>query len=126
MKKASIKFIAIVLSLLMLLCFVACQQDVEKPSDNLGPKSKATTFYMPNGWASKVETPLWTTKDEGTVDTSKINLVLEGDGKTNVTNVTPELKAALAAAVADPDYFKDALGLYKDSEGYICQLEGGS
>lgn len=23
---------------------------------------------------------------------------------------------------ANPDYFKDALGLYKDTEGYICQL----
>lgn len=108
MKKTGIRFFAVVLSLLMLLCIVSCKQDVEKPVDNLGPKSKATTFYMPNGWATKVTaTPIWTTKDEGTVDTSKINLVLEGDGQTNVTNVTPELKAALAAAVADPDYFKD-------------------
>ena len=108
MKKTGIRLFAVVLSLLMLLCIVACQQDVEKPVDNLSPKSKATTFYMPNGWAKTVTTtPLWTSKDEGTVDTSKINLVLEGDGKTNVTNVTPELKAALAAAVADLDYFKD-------------------
>ena len=35
--------------------------------------------------------------------------------------------AAVEAFLQDnPDYFKDALGLYKDSEGYICQLEGGS
>jgi len=38
---------------------------------------------------------------------------------------------SIGEAVSDflqdnPDYFKDALGLYKDSEGYICQLEGGS
>lgn len=26
----------------------------------------------------------------------------------------------------NPDYFLDALGLYKDADGYICQLEGGS
>ena len=34
---------------------------------------------------------------------------------------------SIGAAVTDflaenPDYFKDALGLYKDDEGYICQL----
>lgn len=27
----------------------------------------------------------------------------------------------------NPDYFLDSLGLYKDNEGYICQLvEGGN
>ena len=39
---------------------------------------------------------------------------------------------SIGAAVSDflqenPDYFLDALGLYKDNEGYICQLvEGGN
>lgn len=39
---------------------------------------------------------------------------------------------SIGAAVEDfleenPDYFKDALGLYKDNDGYICQLaEGGN
>lgn len=35
--------------------------------------------------------------------------------------------AAVEAFLEDnPDYFKDALGLYKDNDGYICQLEGGN
>ena len=40
--------------------------------------------------------------------------------------------ASIGAAVTDflqsnPDYFLDALGLYKDNDGYICKLaEGGN
>ena len=64
-----------------------------------------TEYYMPAGWASTVTTPMWTTKDEGTVTVPAA--VLQGDGKSLVTNVTPELEAALAQAVADPNYFKD-------------------
>ena len=110
MKKNTFRFLFVLLAFLMLFCFIACKNDVEEQptSGNLLPKSAATTFYMPKGWAAKVTTPVWTTKDEGTVDTSNVKLVLEGDMKTNVTNVTPELKAALAAALADPDYFKPA------------------
>lgn len=39
---------------------------------------------------------------------------------------------SIGAAVTDflqdnPDYFLDSLGLYKDHEGYICQMaEGGN
>lgn len=36
--------------------------------------------------------------------------------------------AAVSAFLQDnPDYFQDALGLYRDDQGYICQLvEGGN
>jgi hypothetical protein len=36
--------------------------------------------------------------------------------------------AAVTAFLQDnPEYFTDLLGLYKDSEGYICQMaEGGN
>ena len=50
--------------------------------------------------------------------------------------LTSQIKAlsaeSIGAAVTqflqdNPDYFLDTLGLYKDTEGYICQLtEGGS
>ncbi len=66
-----------------------------------------TKYFMPAGWSKNITTPVWTSKDEGTVDTSDVKLVLEGDAKTEVSNVTPELEAALAAAIADSDYFKD-------------------
>ena len=111
MRKNTFRFLFVLLAIMMLFCFVACNNEVEEQQpvpENTGAKDASTAFYMPNGWAAKVKTPVWTTKDEGTVDTSKINLVLEGDMKTEVTNVTPELKAALAAALADPDYFKPA------------------
>ena len=65
-----------------------------------------TEYYMPAGWASTVTTPMWTTKDEGTVTVPAA--VLQGDGKSLVTNVTPELEAALTQALSTPDYFKDA------------------
>lgn len=66
-----------------------------------------TKYYMPAGWSKTVTTPVWNTIDEGTVDTSAVKLVLEGDAKSEVTNVTPELEAALAEALKDPDYFQD-------------------
>ena len=34
--------------------------------------------------------------------------------------------AVSAFLLENPDYFQDALGLYKDNDGYICQLEGGN
>lgn len=64
-----------------------------------------TEYYMPAGWSSKVTTPMWTTKDEGTVTVP--DAILQGDFKTEVTNVTKGLEDALTAALADPDYFKD-------------------
>ena len=65
-----------------------------------------TEYYMPAGWASTITTPvIWTSKDPGTVTVP--DAVLQGDFKTKVTNVTPELEQALADAIADPDYFKD-------------------
>ena len=66
-----------------------------------------TEYYMPAGWASTVTTPIiWTSKATGTVDVPAA--VLQGDGKSLVTNVTPELEAALAEAIATEDYFKPA------------------
>ena len=64
-----------------------------------------TKYYMPAGWAGTVETPTWTSKDADTVTVP--DAVLEGDFTKEVTNVTDGLKEALAAAVADPNYFKD-------------------
>ena len=83
-----------------------------KSNLTLYAKWNTTKFYMPNGWAKllaskSLSTPVWTTKDSGIVDTSAIDLVLEGDMKTEVTNVTPELEAALTEALKDPNYFKD-------------------
>ena len=105
MKKKSFKLLATLLAMLMLFSIVACKNEVQpepawEPDANVSIK-----YYMPNGWASKVTTPMWTTKDEGTVAVP--DAILEGDGNTTVTNVTPELKAALAQALATPDYFKD-------------------
>ena len=62
-----------------------------------------TEYYMPAGWTQTI--PEWSEPDAGTVTVP--DAVLAGDFKTKVTNVTPELKAALAEAIADPDYFKD-------------------
>ena len=113
MKDLSFRILSVLLSLIMLFCIVACNEQaqvtpVPTPTPEPEPEVELTTkYYMPNGWASKYTTPVWTTKDENTVDTSNISLVLGGDGKTEVTNVTPELKAALAEALATPDYFKD-------------------
>ena len=64
-----------------------------------------TEFYMTKGWSDLVTTPMWGEPDADTVTVPAA--VLQGDMKTEVTNVTPELKAALAQAIANPDYFKD-------------------
>ena len=64
-----------------------------------------TRYFMAKGWKETVTTPMWTSKDAGTVEVP--DAVLEGDAVSEITNVTPELKAALAEALADPDYFKD-------------------
>ena len=108
MRKHALKVLSVLVLFLMMFCIISCNNGVEEPdSGKTGAKSAETAFYMPKGWVARVQTPVWTTKDEGTVDTSKVNLVLEGDMKTEVSNVTPELKEALAKALADPDYFKD-------------------
>ena len=62
-----------------------------------------TDYYMPAGWKQTI--PAWSAPAAGTVTVP--DAVLAGDFKTEVTNVTPELKTALAQAIADPDYFKD-------------------
>ena len=106
MKKESFRILSVILALLMLFSIVACKNEAQQPEPSGSTDADARIkYYMPNGWASKVETPMWTTKDEGTVTVP--NAVLQGDGQTSVTNVTPELKAALAQALADPNYFKD-------------------
>ena len=48
-------------------------------------------------------------------------------GKIDALNAESIGAAVTAFFGENPDYFLDALGLYKDSEGYICQLaEGGN
>ena len=106
MKKTALRILSVLLAMLMVLSIVACNGGDTPPAPTPDPPKEYTTkYYMPNGWASKVETPVWTTKDKGTVTVP--DAILEGDMEHEVTNVTPELKAALAEALADPDYFKD-------------------
>ncbi len=62
-----------------------------------------TKYYMPAGWEQTI--PAWSEPDAETVAVPAS--VLKGDMTKEVTNVTPELKAALAEAVVDPTYFKD-------------------
>lgn len=62
-----------------------------------------TEYYMPAGWKQTI--PEWSAPYDGTV--SVPDAVLAGDFNTAVTNVTPDLKAALEEAKADPDYFQD-------------------
>ncbi|MCR5442315.1 MAG: alkaline phosphatase [Sphaerochaetaceae bacterium] len=62
-----------------------------------------TEYYMPAGWEQTI--PAWSEPDAETVSVPAS--VLKGDMTKEVTNVTPELKAALAEAVADPTYFKN-------------------
>ena len=64
-----------------------------------------TEFYMTKGWSELVTTPMWGEPDANTVQVP--NAVLQGDAKTVVTNVTPDLEKALADAIADENYFKD-------------------
>ena len=63
-----------------------------------------TDYYMPAGWNQII--PAWSEPDADTVTVP--DAILAGDFETEVTNVTPELEAALTAAVADPDYFTEA------------------
>lgn len=110
MKKISFRILSVLLALLMMFSIVACNQESAQPSPEPTPvepekPALTTKYYMPAGWSTKVTTPMWTTKDEGTVTVP--DAVLEGDFQTEVTNVTPELKEALATALATPDYFKD-------------------
>lgn len=62
-----------------------------------------TDYYMAAGWKQTI--PAWSAPDADTVTVP--DAVLQGDFETEVTNVTPELKQALATAIADPNYFKD-------------------
>ena len=112
MKKISIRLLSVLLALLMVFSIVACTEEAQPtpeptPTPEPEPEKVITTkYYMPAGWASKVENPIiWTSKDTGTVTVP--DAVLQGDFETEVTNVTPELKQALATAIATPDYFKD-------------------
>lgn len=113
MKKISLLMLSILMAFLMLFSVVACNEGgnvtpepTPTPTPDPEPEDGLTTkFYMTAGWKEKVETPMWGEPDAGTVVVP--DAILEGDGKTEVTNVTPELKAALAQAIADPDYFKD-------------------
>lgn len=110
MKKISFRILSVLLALLMMFSIVACNQESAQPAPEPTPvepdkPALTTKYYMPAGWSTKVTTPMWTTKDEGTVTVP--DLVLEGDFETEVTNVTDGLKEALATAIATPDYFKD-------------------
>lgn len=106
MRKTAFRILSVLLAMLMLLSFVACNGGDTPPEPTPDPPKEYTTkYYMPNGWASKVETPMWGDPDPDTVPVP--DAVLQGDMEHEVTNVTPELKAALAEALADPDYFKD-------------------
>ena len=113
MKRLSLLMLSVLMAFLMLFSVVACNEGgnvtpepTPTPTPEPEPEDTLTTrFYMAAGWKEKVETPMWGEPDAGTVVVP--DAILEGDGKTEVTNVTPELKAALAQALADPDYFKD-------------------
>ena len=113
MKKISFRLLSVLLALLMVFSIVACTEEAAQPTPEPTPtpepepeKVITTKYYMPAGWSTKVEEPIiWTSKDEGTVTVP--DAVLQGDFETEVTNVTPELKQALATAIATPDYFKD-------------------
>ena len=112
MKKVTFRLLSVLLALLMVFSIVACTEEAQPtpeptPTPEPEPEKVITTkYYMPAGWSTKVESPIiWTSKDEGTVTVP--DAVLQGDFETEVTNVTPELKQALATAIATPDYFKD-------------------
>ncbi|MBR2282271.1 MAG: alkaline phosphatase, partial [Spirochaetales bacterium] len=110
MRNLSLRILSVLLSLMLVFSIVACKNEANAtPTPQSAPENDepelTTRYYMPAGWSEKVTTPMWTTKDEGALTVP--DAVLEGDFKTEVTNVTDGLKEALAAAVADPDYFKD-------------------
>lgn len=103
MKKAS-RFLSVLFLALITLIVVACSQNAGGNNTPVPEQKTFTTkYYMPHGWNETI--PSWSAPD---ADGAK-NLpdaVLSGDGKTEVTNITPELIAALNAAKADKDYFK--------------------
>jgi len=106
MKRTTFRILSVLLAMLMLLSIVSCNGgETPTPTPEPEPVGYTTKYYMPNGWASKVETPMWGDPDPGTVKVP--DAILEGDMEHEVTNVTPELKAALAEALKNPDYFKD-------------------
>jgi len=99
MRKSFLWILCALLALLMVFGFVACSQDTPTSVGDFNTK-----YYMPAGW--NVETPVWTSKDSGTLEVPAA--VLAGDMKTEVTNVTTDLKKALAQAIATKGYFKPA------------------
>ena len=122
MKKTAFRILSVLLAMLMLLSIVACNGGDTPPEPTPDPPKEYTTkYYMPNGWASKVETPMWTTKDAGTVDVP--DAVLEGDMEHEVTNVTPELKAALAEALRIEN--EEPGGYFKDPKNIIIIISDG-
>lgn len=114
MKTITFRVLFVLLSLLLVFSLVACKEGVQSNSSSTTQKEQVeftTKYYMPAGWSSRITTPMWQSKDDGVVTISN-PVVLNGDGKTEVTNVTDGLKAALAEAVqrdkVDPEgYFKD-------------------
>ena len=81
-----------------------------------------TKYYMPAGWASTVTTPvIWSSKDTGTVTVP--DAVLQGDFKSEVTNVTDELKAALAEAIRIDN--EEPGGYFKDPKNIIVIISDG-
>ncbi len=107
MKKNCISLLFVLLAILLIFGFVSCNQEAApetKPEPAPDPVVEYTTkFYLPSGWS--VNTPVWTSKAADAVTVP--DAVLAGDMKTEVSNVTPELKTALAEAIATPNYFKD-------------------
>ena len=109
MKKNSYRLLFILFAFMLLFSIVSCNQEAATepettPEPTPDPVVEYTTkYYMPAGWS--VTTPVWTSKAVNTVTVP--DSVLAGDMQTEVTNVTPELKAALAEALATPEYFKD-------------------
>ena len=108
MKKVFVRLLPVIMVLLMVFSIVACKGDVAEEGSTPGSKTKeiTTEYYMPKGW--DVETPTWSAPDEGAITTIP-STVLSGNGEKKLTNVTQELKDALAYAVAHQDeYFKPA------------------
>ena len=131
MKKLSFRILSVLLALMMLFCIVACNDPAQvtpepeptpTPTPDPGTEDELTTkFYMAAGWKEKVETPMWGEPDEGTVTVPKA--ILEGDGKTEVTNVTPELKAALAEAIRIEK--EETGGYFKPAKNIIIIISDG-
>lgn len=122
MKKATFRILSFLLAVLMLVSFASCNGGDTPPAPTPDPPKEYTTkYFMPNGWASKFETPMWTTKEEGTVTVP--DAILEGDMEHEVTNVTPELKAALAEALRIET--EEPGGYFKDPKNIIIIISDG-